>query len=641
METGIILIMKKNFIKLFLVLLFLLNYHASFAEDLIIEDIVQDPIKVNLFIRQSDEIVFSGEVNLPQDGTLEINDGDGLPHIVNSRSVLGILHTLDQSNDSFNISKLQYYESFSSFYIKCVTTVVKAESCDNWQYVINGSSPFSSVDKTILSGNENIGLYFGSPYKLELDKTKIKKGEAVLVKALSYDYLNDTWGKRLSVNIGITKPNDQDQWNPIVVSTTMVDDKGEALLNFAEVGSYSVSVSEDFYFPSYEVVVEDVSSSGGGGGGGPVLPTFSIQNALGFLYSNMESNGSYGNVMYTDWVAMAFSSSNIVSISEKAKIAEYVKNNNLSSNILTDNERHAMALMALGINPYNGTSINYIKKIIDSINNNQLGDTSLVNDDIFGLIVLKNAGYTTDDEIIKNIIRFVISKQEGDGSWGSVDMTAAAIVSLRNFYDFENSSLSIKLAEDYLLNHQNQDGGWGNSYSTSWAIQAMSLNPNLTNSVSNGSLYLARLQKPDGGMEETTESKENRIWSTSYAIPAVLGKSWNSIMSSFNKETITTNKDNNINLINNLKTEEIKLEKNNNILLQSEIKKENKDIVKNKIKKTYLSYKTKKTKEVLNSTNVTNLLSANAISSQTNINKKPFTQKLFRVIFSQFLWLLE
>ena len=50
----------------------------------------------------------------------------------------------------------------------------------------------------------------------------------------------------------------------------------------------------------------------------------------------------------------------------KSKIYNSLKEKIFNSSTVTDNERHAMALMSLGINPYSGTSVNYIKKIVDS-----------------------------------------------------------------------------------------------------------------------------------------------------------------------------------------------------------------------------------------------------------------------------------
>lgn len=271
-----------------------------------------------------------------------------------------------------------------------------------------------------------------------------------------------------------------------------------------------------------------------GGGGSPVVPIFSISNANNFLASHQNANGSFGDVLYTDWVAIAAVASNASFISS---LKNYLQNNNFESSVATDNERHAMALSALGINPYSGTSINYIKKITDSFDGTQIGDSSLINDDIFGLIVLGKSGYTKNDDIISRDISYVISKQSSDGSFsGSVDMTAAAIQALRMY---SGNGDAISRAENYLVANQNQsDGGYGNNFSTSWVLQSISSNGSLSSNATRATNYLAGKQHVDGGTEDINSDIQNRIWSTSYAIPAVLNKSWSDILQDFDKPVV-------------------------------------------------------------------------------------------------------
>jgi len=273
------------------------------------------------------------------------------------------------------------------------------------------------------------------------------------------------------------------------------------------------------------------------GGGGYSLPVenkiFSIQSALDFLYKKQNNNGSFNSPMYTDWVAI----SAVAGKSEKLKISiiNYLKLNSINSSAITDYERRAMALMALGINPYNGTNVNYINKIISSFDGVQIGDQSLVNDDIFGLIVLSNAGYTKNDEIIKNTVSFIVKKQMSNGSWGSVDMTAAAIESLNNFKILSGVSEAISKGELYLISEQKNDGSFGNLFSTSWAIQALSLDDVYNIQVDKAIKYLTVEQQIDGGLNDN-DTIDNRIWVTSYAIPSVLKLSWSGILQSFSKE---------------------------------------------------------------------------------------------------------
>ncbi len=276
---------------------------------------------------------------------------------------------------------------------------------------------------------------------------------------------------------------------------------------------------------------------GGGGGGDSTQTSISITKALEFLSSKQNANGSFGDQLFTDWVAIALSQAGSQAQDMKSKIYNYLKNTPFQSSILTDNERHAMALMSLGINPYSGTSVNYISKIVSSYDGTQFGDASFFNDDIFALIVLANAGYTSNDEMIKKDIEYVISRQSSDGSWGSVDMTGAGIQALRNFMNIGSVPQAVSKGENYLISSQNTDGGFGNSFSTSWALQALSLNSSFSAQIAKADKYLASLQQTDGGIDIISTPVESRIWATAYAIPSTLHLSWNNILQSFSKPT--------------------------------------------------------------------------------------------------------
>jgi hypothetical protein len=271
------------------------------------------------------------------------------------------------------------------------------------------------------------------------------------------------------------------------------------------------------------------------GGDIPSLAVFSIEKAINFLSSNQKTDGSFGDMLYTDWVAISVGASGNVSFSMSLK--NFLQNNIFDSSVVTDNERHALALMTLNINPYTGTSINYIKKINDSFDGTQIGDASLINDDIFGLIVLSKAGYSPNDEIISKDINYILTKQGNDGSWGgNVDMTSAGIQALHQYANIISVANAIIKAKNYLTQNQNQiDGGFGNNFSTSWALQALSLDSSLSIYISKADSYLAWKQQIDGGIEDLTSDISNRIWSTSYAIPAVLHKSFGDSIQSFTK----------------------------------------------------------------------------------------------------------
>lgn len=282
-------------------------------------------------------------------------------------------------------------------------------------------------------------------------------------------------------------------------------------------------------------IIEQVTQKHSHSSGSVVQKTFSIPNAISFLVKNQKDDGTFGNYLYTDWVAIGIAKVGDESLTLKKTISDYFINERFEASSITDYERRAMALMALGIDPYEGTDVNYINKIVSSYDGTQIGDREFINDDIFSLIVLSHAGYIKDDEIIKNVTSYLISKQYSDGSWGSIDMTSAGIQALYNFKELSGVEESISKAESFLKNKQENNGSFdNNSFSTSWAIQVLALNNLFDSEVDHAIKYLTEQQQDDGGLGEG--EIENRIWNISYAIPAVMKLSWDNILKAFPKK---------------------------------------------------------------------------------------------------------
>lgn len=483
-----------------------------------------------VLIRNGDTVIYSGQVSLPTAGTISVNDNTGVSHDISTDSVLGLVYAVSQSSGSFSLSDLAYYSSLNSVYLKCITPTGGSVLCDNWQYVVNGSTPGMGMDAAVLSGGETVGLYFGSPHQVSLSATSVAKGTSFTASAESYNYTDNTWSALTGVTIGVTVPNPNDLWTPTVVTTQAVDTEGKATITLADAGEYSVGIAEDFYFPSYSLTVtEPVIVQGGGGGGSGPTPTFSVERALSYLYSVQNPDGSFGSDLYTDWAAVAYAAVG-ASESQKTALLNYLFSHARTRSLLTDNERAAIAVLSLGENPYAFNGADYISLIVSSFDGTQFGDTSLVNDDIFALIPLSAAGYSLSDEIIAKDIQFLVDKQRADGSWeGSVDLTAAAIGALRTYNAAPDASAKASL---YLQNNQQADGGFGSVYSTSWVMQAEASWAKNGKTPAN---YLAGMQASDGAAISASESINNRVWATSYAIPASLGKSWSAIMHSVAK----------------------------------------------------------------------------------------------------------
>jgi len=496
-----------------------------YAEDEIIPE--PEP-NVTFIVRNGDSIIYQGMVALPGEGS--------------DRSVLAILKTIDESSDTFFISNIQNF-SFGA-YLKCILPNGGVELCDNWQYAVGSFSPFSSIDTTTLAGGETVGIYFGNSHQLVLNTNTIAPGSSLKATAEKYDYENNTWNPLAGVSVGVTLPNPDDQWNPIIISTHSVDALGNANITIMDVNTYTLGIVEDFYFPSYTITVAATASSGGGNAGEKYIPPiFNVQNAMTYLKSMQNTDGSFGDSdLYTDWVAIAFGALDVTGNS-KDNLLAYLNSHNSISSFVTDNERRVMALLALGQNPYSFNDINYIDAITNSFDGTQFGDTNLINDDIFALIPLKSAGYDQADEIITKDVSFLISKQKINGSWEeSVDITAAAIQALKPFETINGVSDALLKSTDYLVNTQGNDGGWDNVSSTSWAMQAMNtLGTSWKKNDHTANSYLGLQQTEDGAVLLLSETSQDRIWATSYAIPAELGKSWNAIMQSVPKPIIQNN----------------------------------------------------------------------------------------------------
>jgi len=262
-----------------------------------------------------------------------------------------------------------------------------------------------------------------------------------------------------------------------------------------------------------------------------------IIKAVNFLRSREKENGEIGDPMTTAWAAMAFCSAN----ADVGNIPSYLENSikTLDPEKATDWERHALAIVACNGNPRNFGGINFVEKIKSFYDGEQIGSKSLLNDDVWGIISLISCGVEKDDPIIQNVRDYIIEHQNSDGGWGvgvaggsDVDSTSATIMALISSGVDRDSSI-IKKALSFLREQQLDNGGfssWGiaNSASTSWAIMAISCageDPNKWTKNGNSPVdYLLSLQSDDGSFKWNETLDLNPEWMTSYAIPALLGK---------------------------------------------------------------------------------------------------------------------
>lgn len=293
------------------------------------------------------------------------------------------------------------------------------------------------------------------------------------------------------------------------------------------------------------------SGEGGNGGGEPgdgkgAAPPSAgpdIERLLGFLDAYQHPDGSFGADLYSDWAAVAYGAAT-GHAAARDRLKAFLAGDALDGALLTDSERRAMALMALGVDPARGGRADYIRPIADAFDGAQFGDPALYNDDIFAIIVLARAGYA-GDAILATAGRFVAARQRGNGGWEDPDITAAAIQALTTFGSGGEFDTPLAHAQAYLRSAQLSDGGWGNSFTTAWVLQAFraaGIDPrSVVKNSKSGFDALARSQQSDGGMEDIASPLDTRAWATSYAVPAAAGKSWQDILALFTRVAEPTN----------------------------------------------------------------------------------------------------
>jgi hypothetical protein len=271
-----------------------------------------------------------------------------------------------------------------------------------------------------------------------------------------------------------------------------------------------------------------------------------IVNAIAYLSSQQGTDGGIGGFSTSCWATMAITASGDDPHDLKKdgiSIVEYLisNRNQIDHNTVTDLVKFILALTAANENPRNVDGTDYISLLESRIINNQFGDESMYNDDFWAILALVSAGVPSSSSIIQDSANFIKNHQNDDGGWSwhsgssDVDNTTAAIMALIAAGENQQSS-TITNALNYLKSQLHTNGGFTfmgdvNSASNSWAIMALvvcGLNPIdldwKRDEVSPVDILL-NLQNDDGSFS-WQESEEGSAWWTTYAIPALLGKSY-------------------------------------------------------------------------------------------------------------------
>lgn len=260
----------------------------------------------------------------------------------------------------------------------------------------------------------------------------------------------------------------------------------------------------------------------------PYLPATAYNQTAAQSYLQSHSNNP--------WSVMA-----LLTLGADNGSTDFLKN--ISATSAIDYEAPILAITALGQNPKTFANQDYIAKLKSFYTNGQIGDPETINDDIFGMLALVSSGLPTNDETISGAKNFLLAHQNADGGWGYAqegnsdsNTTASAITALISA-GLPPSDSRIQNALAYLKTTQNDDGGLtydpkssfgtaSDPSSTAWVMWALTAaGIDLSSWSKSGHTptdYLQSQQNP-AGFFDAQETSFTPI-QTAYAVIALAGK---------------------------------------------------------------------------------------------------------------------
>jgi len=284
-----------------------------------------------------------------------------------------------------------------------------------------------------------------------------------------------------------------------------------------------------------------------------------VSLALEWLKSQQNTSGMIDSFEISSWAVMAIAASEDDPknwTNNGDSIVQYLRNNVNSLSLCTDYSRFILSMTAAGEDPRNINGVDLVAKLESFYNETegQFGDSSLLNDDYWAVMALISAGVQKNDSKVQSAVTFIKSNQDTSGGWAwdvayswgpDVDSTSAAIMALISADEPQNSA-SITTGLAYIKSTQDSSGGFNSGFgasaeTNSWAIQAIiaaGQDPTSVNWLMNNSSPVQNLltfQNPNGSFNDYQPAPN--AWTTSYAIPALVGKPYPIAIMAENKTT--------------------------------------------------------------------------------------------------------
>ena len=208
----------------------------------------------------------------------------------------------------------------------------------------------------------------------------------------------------------------------------------------------------------------------------------------------------------------------------------------------TDYAKAVLAVVAAGENPYDYQNQNFVSGLRSYYESQQIGSVNLLNDDFWGIIALRSADELVDSQIIRDSRDFILEAQNQDGGWSYApnaesdsNDTAAAIMALLEAGQ-QADSQEIQNALEYLQSVQNEDGGFAftegqsDSGSDAWVITALNkLNIDANSWTQEDNTPVSHLQSlmlDDGSFKWLESDEQGSLLMTAFAAVALSGSSY-------------------------------------------------------------------------------------------------------------------
>ena len=196
-----------------------------------------------------------------------------------------------------------------------------------------------------------------------------------------------------------------------------------------------------------------------------------------------------------------------------------------------DFTRMVLVLTAIGKDPTDFGGVNYLTMLKSFYDGVQFGDLNTVEDDALAILALVSCGDKDPrtKNMITNVSKYIKDRQNEDGGWSAygvgsnVKTTALVIQALITSGEAQQTEI-IKNALEYLRTARDDNGGYSDVKTTSYAVQAFIAAGDDISHYRKTIEYLLSLQQPDGSFNYTVNYSLFPPSATTFPIPALCGE---------------------------------------------------------------------------------------------------------------------